>query len=432
LLIQILFIVVLIALNGYFAASEMALVSLNDTRLKILAEEGNKKAVSVKKLLSEPSKFLSTIQIGITLAGFLSSAFASEAFADRIVDWAISLGLRVAPGLLKPIAVVVVTIILSYFTLVFGELVPKRLAMQNAESLSMKVVGPLRFLAFITGPLVRLLTSSTNFFVKAAGGNPNAEEDEVTEEEIRMMIDVGEEKGTIDEIEKVFINNVFDFDDKVVSDIMTHRTRVVAIPLDCSLDDIVELINREKYTRIPVYEDSIDNIVGILHVKDLLQFLTKNGSLMEIDIREMMRKPYFVPESKRLNDLFRELQVNKIHMVVVIDEYGGTAGIITVEDLLEEIVGNIFDEYDEEEPKFERLDESTYLFDGSISLDQVADLINVELPVEDYETLSGYVIGQLGKIPDEGEMPVLEMDNLVFKVEEIEEKMISRIKVCKA
>ena len=276
-----------------------------------------------------------------------------------------------------------------------------------------------------------MLTASTNFFLRVMGGNPNSEKEKITEEEIRMMIDVGEEKGTIDEIEKVYINNVFDFDDKVVSDIMTHRTRVAAISIDSTLEDVVEFINTEKYTRIPVYEDSIDNIVGILHVKDLLQFLTRKKE-PEFDIRKIIRNPYFVPESKKLNDLFRELQVKKIHMVVVIDEYGGTAGIITVEDLLEEIVGNIFDEYDEEELKYEKLDETTYVFDGSISLDQVSDIIDVELPAEEYETLSGYVIGQLGEIPGEGEKPVVEMDHLVFKVEEVEEKMISRIKVCKA
>ncbi|HHY82655.1 MAG TPA: HlyC/CorC family transporter [Clostridiales bacterium] len=430
-LTQIIVIIVLIMLNAYFAGSEMALVSLNDTKIRIMAEEGNKKAVMVRNLLNEPSKFLSTIQVGITLAGFLSSAFASEAFADRLVEWLFSIGISMPAGVLKPAAVVLITLVLSYFTLVFGELVPKRLAMQNAEKLSLKVVGPLRVLAAVTSPIVKLLTVSTNFFVKVAGGNPNAETEEVTEEEIRMMIDVGEEKGSIDEIEKEFINNVFDFDDKVVADIMTHRTRVAAIPVDASLDEILELINSEKYTRIPVYDDTIDNIVGILHAKDILQFLT-NKNETAFDIHKLMRKPYFVPESKKLDDLFRELQVKKIHMVVVVDEYGGTAGIITVEDLLEEIVGNIFDEYDEEEQKYEKLDDSTYIFDGSISLEQVAEIIGVTLPVEDYDTLSGYIIGQLGQIPDEGEKPVVEMDNLVFKVEEIDEKMISKIKVCKA
>jgi len=431
LLTSVLVIVVLIMLNAYFAGSEMALVSINETKIRMMIESGNKKAESVKNMLSEPSKFLSTIQIGITLAGFLSSAFASEAFADRLVEWFLTRGIGIKASVMKPIAVVVITFILSYFTLVFGELVPKRLAMQNAEKLSLRIVGPLRFLSVITSPIVKLLTVSTNFFVKLAGGNPNADDEEVTEEEIRMLIDVGEEKGTIDEIEKQFINNVFEFDDKVAADIMTHRTRVVAVSIDSALDDIVKVIGDKKYTRIPVYDGSIDNIVGILHVKDLLLYLASNG-LNSFDIHKLIRAPYFVPESKKLDELFRELQVKKVHMVVVVDEYGGTAGIITVEDLLEEIVGNIFDEHDEEELKYEKIDESTYLFDGSISLEQVSELIKVVLPVDDYDTLSGYIIGQLGQIPSQGEKPVVEIDNLVFKVEEIEDKTISRIKVCKA
>ena len=430
-LTSVLVIVVLIMLNAYFAGSEMALVSINETKIRMMIESGNKKAESVKNMLSEPSKFLSTIQIGITLAGFLSSAFASEAFADRLVEWFLTRGIGIKASVMKPIAVVVITFVLSYFTLVFGELVPKRLAMQNAEKLSLRIVGPLRFLSVITSPIVKLLTVSTNFFVKLAGGNPNADDEEVTEEEIRMLIDVGEEKGTIDEIEKQFINNVFEFDDKVAADIMTHRTRVVAVSIDSALDDIVKVIGDKKYTRIPVYDGSIDNIVGILHVKDLLLYLASNG-LNSFDIHKLIRAPYFVPESKKLDELFRELQVKKVHMVVVVDEYGGTAGIITVEDLLEEIVGNIFDEHDEEELKYEKIDESTYLFDGSISLEQVSELIKVVLPVDDYDTLSGYIIGQLGQIPNQGEKPVVEIDNLVFKVEEIEDKTISRIKVCKA
>jgi len=431
LLTSILVIVVLILLNAYFAGSEMALVSINETKIRMMIESGNKKAEAVKNMLGEPSRFLSTIQIGITLAGFLSSAFASEAFADRLVDWILSRGIGISSSVMKPIAVVVITFILSYFTLVFGELVPKRLAMQYAERLSLRIVGPLRFLSIIASPLVKLLTVSTNFFVKLAGGNPNADDEEVTEEEIRMLIDVGEEKGAIDEIEKQFIDNVFEFDDKVAADIMTHRTRVVAVSIDSALSDIIKIINEKKYTRIPVYDGSIDNIVGILHVKDLLMYLANNG-MNSFDINKLIRPPYLVPESKKLNELFRELQLKKVHMVVVVDEYGGTAGIITVEDLLEEIVGNIFDEHDEEELKYEKIDDFTYLFDGSISLEQVSKLIQVALPVDDYDTLSGYIIGQLGQIPNEGEKPVVEMDNLVFKVEEIDDKIISRIKVCKA
>ncbi|HCS76118.1 MAG TPA: HlyC/CorC family transporter [Clostridiales bacterium] len=430
-LTNIIVIILLVMLNAYFAGSEMALVSINDNKIRLMADAGDKKAASVKKLLDEPGKFLSTIQIGITLAGFLSSAFASDAFADKLAAWVLSLGVPVSYNVIKHVSMIAITLILSYFTLVFGELLPKRLAMQQAEKVSLKVVGPLHVLGAVTSPLVKLLTASTNFFVKLAGGNPYANEEEVTEEEIRMMIDVGEEKGTIDEIEKVFINNVFDFDDKVVADIMTHRTRVAAVSVDSSLDEIVEVISLEKYTRIPIYKESIDNIIGVLHVKDLLKYFTSKQDNAPFEIHNFLRRAYFVPESKKINELFRELQVKKIHMVVVVDEYGGTAGIITIEDLLEEIVGSILDEYDEEEYKYEKIDESTYLFDGSISLDQVAELIGVILPVEEYETLSGYVIGQLGQIPDEGEKPVIELDDLVFKVEEIEDKMLSRIKVCK-
>lgn len=428
---EIIILIVLIMFNAFFAASEMALVSLNDNKVKLMAEEGDKKAIALLKLLGEPSKFLSTIQVGITLAGFLSSAFASETFAGRLVDLVQNLGIKVSVGLLKPIAVVVITLILSYFTLIFGELVPKRLAMQRAEELSKIVAGPLKLLGFITSPIVKLLTTSTNFFVKLFGGNPNAEDERVTEEEIRMMIDVGEEKGTIHEIEKEYINNIFDFDDKVASEIMTHRIRIAAIPIDTKLEDLAKLINIEKYTRIPVFEDTIDNIIGILHVKDLLQFLSGKNSA-QFDLKKLIRRPYFVPESKKINDLLKEMQLHKMHMTVVIDEYGGTAGIITVEDLLEEIVGNIFDEYDEEESDFEKIDESTYVLDGSISLDTVEELIDVDLPIDEYDTLSGFIIGQLGRIPDEGEQPIVELDDLIFKVEKVEEKRISRIKVCKA
>ena len=422
--------VLLVFINAFFAASEIALISLNDNKIKLLADEGNKKARMLKNLLSEPSRFLATIQIGITLAGFLASAYASESFADRLVNFVLSTGVQVPQDILKGIAVAVITIVLAYFTLVFGELVPKRLAMQKSEEISMFAIGPLNFLSVVTYPFVKLLTASTNFFIRLFGGNPNADEEKVTEEEIRMMVDVGEEKGTIHEIEKEFINNVFEFDDKVASDIMTHRTEIAAIPIDAKLERIVNLISSEKYTRIPVYEDSIDNIIGILNVKDLVPFTMKNNN--QFDLMALLRKPNFVPDSKKLSDLFKELQKNKTHMVVVIDEYGGTAGIITIEDVLEEIVGNIFDEYDEEEFEFKKIDDNTYLFDGSISLDTVEELIDMSLPVEEYDTLSGYVIGQLGKIPNKGEQPLVELENFVFKVEEVEEKRIVRIKVCRA
>lgn len=430
---QLFFLAVLILLNAFFAASEIALISLNDNKLKMMAEEGDKKARLLQKLLSNPSGFLATIQIGITLAGFLASAFASQTFADQLVALIQRTGIPVSQGILKAFSVALITLILSYFTLVMGELVPKRIAMQKSEKISRLAARPLLFLARIARPFVIFLTHSTNFFVKILGGNPDADEEEVTEEEIRMMIDVGEEKGTIQEIEKEMINNIFDFDNKLVADIMTHRTDIAAVPMDANLEEIIELVHEEKFTRIPVYEETIDNIIGILHVKDLLKFINCGDShyTEPFKLEELLRIPYFVPESKKIDELFQELQMNKNHMAVVIDEYGGTAGIVTIEDLVEEIVGNILDEYDEEEKDFEKLDDNTYLMSGSIGLEEVEELMNIKLPSEEYDTLGGFIIGQLGRIPNPEETPTVELDDVTFKVEEIEEKRIVKVKTCR-
>ncbi|NLW55215.1 MAG: HlyC/CorC family transporter, partial [Firmicutes bacterium] len=370
------------------------------------------------------------IQIGITLAGFLASAFAAESFAGRLVKLIQMTRIPISESVLKTAAVVIITIILSYFTLVLGELVPKRLAMKKAEPISFLAASPLYFLSVIASPFVKLLTVSTNFIVRLFGVDPYADEKQVTEEEIRMMVDVGEEKGTIDESEKEMINNIFEFDNKIVSDIMTHRTDIVSISVSSPLKDIIGLINKKKYTRYPVYEDNIDNIIGILNVKDLIEFLEDKNQ--EFDLKKIIRQPYFVPESKRIDQLFKELQSAKTHLAVAIDEYGGTAGIITIEDLVEEIVGNIFDEYDEEEKEFEKLDENTFMINGVASLERVRDLLELDLPIEDYDTLSGFLIGQLGRIPGEEESPVVEFDGVVFKVEEIMEKRIAKVKACKA
>ena len=427
---ELLLLVMLIVLNAFFAASEIALISLNDTKIKLMADEGNKKAKMVMNVLSEPSRFLATIQIGITLAGFLASAFAAESFAHRLVNLIQMTQVTIPENVLKTISIVIITIILSYFTLVLGELVPKRLAMKKAEPISFFVISPLRYLSVVTSPFVKLLTISTNFFVRLFGVDPNADDEQVTEEEIRMLVDVGEVKGTIDGSEKEMINNIFEFDDKIASDIMTHRTVLFGIPISSSLKDIIDLVKTEKYTRYPVYEDSIDNIVGILNVKDLIKLLDDNDQ--EFNLKDIIRRPYFVPASKKIDELFKELQSTKTHMAVAIDEYGGTAGLITIEDLIEEIVGNIFDEYDEDEKEFEKLDENTCIINGVVSLERVKDFLGVNLPIEEYETLSGFLIGQLGRIPGEDEKPIIEFDGLVFKVEKMEEKRISKVKAYKA
>lgn len=425
---ELLLLMLLVALNAFFAATEIALISLNDNKFRYMAEEGNKKASLLIKILGEPSKFLATIQIGITLAGFLASAFAADTFAGPLVELIKKTNLPISETVLKNVSVILITIILSYFTLVFGELVPKRLAMKKAESISFFVVTPLRALSTITSPFVKLLTVSTNFIVRLFGIDPAAEEEMVTEEEIRMLVDVGEEKGAIDESEKEMINNIFEFDNKVVSDIMTHRTEIVGIPTSASIKDIIEIVKSAKFTRYPVYEDNIDDIIGILNIKDLIQ-LTEDRN--QFDLNQIIRQPYYVPASKKADELFRELQSTKTHMAVAIDEYGGTAGIVTIEDLLEEIVGNIFDEYDVEEKEFEKIDDNTFIINGVASLDRVTEFLKVDLPIDDYDTLSGFLIGQLGRIPEAGETPVVEYDEIIFKVEEIEEKRIAKVKACR-
>ncbi|HPT91182.1 MAG TPA: hemolysin family protein [Acetivibrio sp.] len=431
--IELLILILLIVLNGFFAASEIALISLNDNKLRFMSNDRNKKKIELlKKLLSEPGRFLATIQIGITLGSMLSSAFASESFSDRLVGLIKLTGIPVPDAVLKSISVIVISMILSYFSLVIGELVPKRIAMKKEEDISLFAVRPLYILSVATLPVVKFLNASTNVIVRLFGIDPNQDEEEVTEEEIRMMVDVGEEKGAIQENEKEMINNIFDFDNKTAMDIMTHRTDIVALPIDAGLKEVINVINEEKYTRIPVYEGSIDNIIGILHAKDIIKFIDCDQSREDFDLRKLIRNPYNVPWSKRTDELFSELQKNKNHMAIIIDEYGGTAGIVTMEDLVEEIVGNILDEYDEEEKELEKLDDNTYIASGSVGLDVVKDQFDAPLPIEEYDTLSGFVISQLGRIPEHEEKPEIEFSGLIFKVMEISEKKIEKIKICKA
>ncbi len=428
-IISITFLIILITLNAFFAASEIALISLNDNKVRLQANEGNKKAQLLQKLLAEPSRFLATIQIGITLAGFLASAFASESFAHVIVGVLKEAGVPISEVLLKTISMVLVTSILAYFTLVLGELVPKRLAMKKAESISIVVARPLSVLSTITYPFVKLLTLSTNFIIRLFGIDPHEEDKKVTEEEIRLMVDVGGEKGTIHENEKLMINNVFEFNNKTVSEIMTHRTEVLALPVDAGLRNVIDFINTEKYSRIPVYQDNIDNIIGVLHSKDMIPIITKDQKGKVFDLKAVSRQPYFVSTSKRTDELFKEMQRQKTHLAIIVDEYGGTAGIVTIEDLIEEIMGNIFDEYDVEDVDIEVLDNNTYLIDGSTNLDLVSQYLGVELPTEEYETLSGFMIGQLGRIPKKGDNPSLEFNDLILTVEKAEKRRIAKVKV---
>jgi len=432
LLLKLGLLVLLICMNALFAASEIAIISLNDSKIKKMAEEGNKKAKQIVKLTSEPSKFLATIQVGVTIAGLLASAVAAESFSDPLTNWIMSLNpaLSQMQDVVGGVVLFLLTLILSYFTLVFGELVPKRIAMQKAEPFAMKVIGTLVVVEKVTRFFIVFLTKSTNFFVKLFGGDPNATNDEVTEEEIRMMVDLGEEKGTIEIAEKEMIENVFDFNNTDISEAMTPRTDITAISKEATLQEILEIIEKEKFTRFPVYEGDIDNIIGFIHVKDMFSYMS-NLTVKKFTINDVIRQVYYVPETKKTDETFRELQKNKMYMAVVIDEYGGTAGIVTMEDLIEEIVGNVFDEYDgEEENEFEKIDETTQMVDGTVSLLDVAKKFDKALPSDDYDTLAGFIMGQLGIVPEEGEKPEFEFNGLLFKVEEVEEKRITKVKIC--
>lgn len=425
---QIFILILLIGLNAFFAASEIAFISLNDAKIDKQAKEGNRKAKQIQKMLKTPSKFLATIQIGITLAGFLSSAFASDAFAQDLAPVLYSWIPAISLNLWKTISIILITVILSFFTLVFGELVPKRLAMKNYEKISFATIGIIRTISILTAPFVKLLTMVTNGISKMFGVS-ETDEETVTEEEIRMMVDQGEEKGAIEEEEKELINNVFEFNDITVSEIMTHRTDIFAIDIHTTPSELLELISEEEYrhSRIPVYDETIDEIKGILYIKDIL----KNMNKKTFKIKTTMKEAYFVPQNKLINELFKELQKNKKQMAIIVDEYGGTAGLITMEDILEELVGDIYDEYDEIEEEFEKIDENTYILSGSMTIYDVNKLLNTKIPEGDYDTLSGYLQEEMGRIPEDEELPIIETKEVTFKIEEYEDKRIVKVKACK-
>lgn len=422
---QLLLQLVLIMLNAYFAATEIAVISLNENILRRQAEDGDKKAARLLKIVETPTRFLSTIQIGITLAGFLGSAFAADNFAGRIRDWAVvkwQLDASAAAAV-NTLAVVLITIILSFFTLVLGELVPKRVAMQKAEQVARFTCGVVSGLAAAMRPLIWLLTVSTNGVLRLLHIDPNAEEDQVSEEEIRMMVDIGEEKGAIESGEKEMIENIFEFNNMTAEEVMIHRTDVVMLWARDSDEEIVRTIRETGLTRFPVYEEDADDIVGILNTRT---YLLNARESQPRPLRELLTPAYFVPESVRTDVLFRDMQARKIHMAVVVDEYGGTSGIITMEDLLEEIVGNIYDEFDpQDEQEIIPLGENQWRVAGSADLEEVAEALDVELPGdEEYDTLGGLVFAQLAVIPEDGSHPEVDVCGLHIRVEELSDRRV--------
>lgn len=427
-LMQLFFILLLVGLNGFFAASELAIVSLSDFKIKKLAEEGNKSAKLIVRFLEEPSKFLSTIQIGITLAGFLASASAAVSISEVISELLKATNIKALAVFSAQISLLVVTLVLSYITLVFGELVPKRIAMQNAEKIAFAVARPIDVLSKIAFPFIKILTFSTDVVAKLFGVTEENSGERVTEEEILLMVDIGQEKGLIHETGKRMINSIFEFDDTTVREVMTPRTSMVAVERMSKIEDILEVLISEQFSRIPVYDDTIDNIIGVFYVKDLLPFY-KEKTIDDFQIEKRIHPVFFVPESKKIDILFKEMQLKKIHMAIVIDEYGGTAGLITIEDLLEEIVGNIWDEYDEEVIDIEKIDDNTYIVDGMLGIDKFNEAMHINLPEEDFDTIGGFMVGQLGKIPSPKDEAIVEFANMVLKVEKVAKKRIIKVKV---
>lgn len=424
-LLELLLILVLIIINAFFSASEMAIVSINKTKITHLANEGNKKAKLLLNLLEEPSKFLATVQVGITLAGFLASASAATNLSKPLAHFFDKFNVPASDD----ISLILVTILLAYFTLVLGELFPKRIALHKAESIAMFAASPLLLCSKITLPFVKVLTATTNILMRIFGINHDNIEEQVSEEEIRMMIDVGEENGVLNQTEKEMIDGIFEFDNTLAKEVMTPRTNVFAVDIETPIDELIATILEEQYSRVPVYEDDIDNIIGLLYMKDLFIEMRK-GDLNNDIIRNLLRPPYFVPETKNIDSLFRELQSTKNHMAILIDEYGGFSGIVTIEDLIEEIVGNIFDEYDEVSSEdIRKIDTETYSVNGLASIDEVNETLHLKLPSDNYDTIGGFVVDLLGSIPKENEQHVVKYENLTFTIEKVDEKRIEKLKI---
>ena len=421
---------VLILLNGWFAATEVAILSLNEIKLRADAEEGDKTAAKLLKLCEAPNKFLSTIQVCITLAGFLGSAFAAEAFSDPLAQAILNAGAKIDPELLDTLCVVLITLILSYFTLVLGELTPKRIAMHYPDKMARMGLKVISFCSVLFKPLVWLLSASTNGLLRLMRIDPNAEEEEVTEEDIRALVDMGEESGAIEEAEKEMIENIFEFNNRTAENVMTHRTDVTAIWVDEEWDVILQTIRETGLSRFPVYNEDMDDIIGTLNTR---VFLLNMQTEKPRTVREMLREAYFVPSTVQADTLFRNMQIKKIHMAIVIDEYGGMAGIVTMEDLLEEIVGNIYDEFDPQaEAEITRVDEETWRISGQAALEDVAEALDVELPLEeDYDTFGGLIFSQFTIIPEDGAQPELDCHGLHIVVEKIEDHRIEKALVTK-
>ena len=411
-------------MNAFFAGAEMAVVSVNRNRIRSLAEEGNRKAVVIQGLFEDSTKFLSTIQVAITFAGFYSSASAASSISPVLGAWMEQRGIPYSMALASN----GVILLLMFLNLVFGELVPKRIALQRAEQFCMITVMPIHYISKILSPFIKLLSLSTTGVLKLLRMKTEDEEEIVTEEEIKAMLKMGAESGTVEDSEREMINSVFSFDDKSARELMVPRREVFAIDIGEPQEEILDAVLESRHSRIPVYEETVDNIIGILHVRDVIRQMRKNPE-ETVDIRMLLREAFFVPDTKDADDLFRELQSSRRHMAVLVDEYGGCSGIITVEDLVEAIMGDIHEEDELAEPEIRTLADGKYLVDGSMLLEDLNEELSLSLASENYDTLSGYMIENLGYIPKEKECAIVQTAHGKLYTEEVKDNRITRVRI---
>lgn len=427
---QLLLQIILIALNAIFACAEIAVLSVNEAKIAKLEESGSRKAKKLRKLTEQPSKFLSTIQVAITLSGFLGSAFAADNFADRLVGRLVSLGVKVPADTLRSVAVVLITLILSYFTLILGELVPKRIAMKKSEQMSLALASLLYGVSKIFSPIVWFLSVSTNAVLRLFGIDPNEEDEDVSEEEIRLMVDEGGQKGVIDEQEQELIQNVFDFDDLKVSEFATHRTDIAFLWLEDDDETWEKTIHETRHSIYPVCEDKIDNVIGVLSIKDYFRL---KGADRDTMMREAVKPAYFVPEGIHADVLFKKMKQSRNHFAIVLDEYGGTLGIVTMNDILQQIVGDFAapdsGSEEEEEPDIKQISDDTWEIKGVASLEDAAEMLDVELPTDLCDTMGGYVFSKYGVVPEDGSEFEVDLPPLHIHVTEIKDHRIMKMTV---
>ncbi len=423
--------IVLIFLNSIFASAEIAVISMNDTKLENMARKGNRRAKKLVELTAQPARFLATIQVAITLAGFLGSAYAADNFAEPLVKKLTEAGVEAPVSVLNSVCVFVITIIIAYFSIVFGELIPKRVAMNKTEQIALSVSPILSIVSIVFKPLVWLLTASTNLVLRLMGINP--EEDEtVTEEEIRMMVTAGSEKGVIDSEENEMIQNVLDFNDISVEELCTHRTDAVMLYMEDSIEDWKETITGSRHNYMPVCGEDSDDIIGVMDVRDFFRMDWKENLTKEIVSEKCLRKAFFVPETMKADVLCKKMKETGVHFAIAIDEYGGMTGIATMHDLVELLIGELFEFGEEPKPaEIEACGENTWRIQGLSDIEDVAEELEIALPAEEYDTFGGYVLGELGSIPSDGSAFELETDNLVIKVENIKEHRVESAIVTK-